>query len=95
LTTDEEEGNWDGTGLGLPICLKLITNMHAFIRYGSIPNVRTVFSLFIPLQGQGLMDYKLITIDIGDQKARELSIISNHKCNDLLIAEDNLGISKI
>jgi len=30
--TDEREENWDGTGLGLPICLTVCKNMHAFIK---------------------------------------------------------------
>jgi len=33
--TDESAENWDGTGLGLPICLTICNNMNAFIRYAS------------------------------------------------------------
>lgn len=30
--TDECDGNWDGTGLGLPICKTICISMQAFIR---------------------------------------------------------------
>jgi len=35
--TDESAENWDGTGLGLPICLTICKNMDAFIKYASQP----------------------------------------------------------
>jgi len=31
MNTDEEGGNWDGTGLGLPICLKLAIQTNSYI----------------------------------------------------------------
>jgi len=46
--TDENAENWDGTGLGLPICLTLCRNMNAFIKYASVPNEVTLFRLCIP-----------------------------------------------
>jgi len=30
--TDESADNWDGTGLGLPICLTICRSMNAFIK---------------------------------------------------------------
>lgn len=30
--SDESDNNWDGTGLGLPICLTICKRMGAFIR---------------------------------------------------------------
>lgn len=46
--TDESAENWDGTGLGLPICLNICKNMNSFIRYMSVPGKFTVFRLFVP-----------------------------------------------
>jgi len=46
--TDESAENWDGTGLGLPICLSICKNMDAFIKYSSSPNVFTNFRLYVP-----------------------------------------------
>jgi signal transduction histidine kinase len=31
MKTDQEGGNWDGTGLGLPICLKLAIQSNSYI----------------------------------------------------------------
>jgi len=46
--TDDTNENWDGTGLGLPICLNICRNMNAFIRYMSVPDKFTIFRLFVP-----------------------------------------------
>mmetsp|Transcript_14244 Transcript_14244/g.11741 ORF Transcript_14244/g.11741 Transcript_14244/m.11741 type:complete len:92 (+) Transcript_14244:501-776(+) len=46
--TDQTGENWDGTGLGLPICLTLCKNMDGFIKYSSERNQITVFRLYIP-----------------------------------------------
>lgn len=46
--TDDTNENWDGTGLGLPICLTICRNMNAFIRYMSVPDKFTIFRLFVP-----------------------------------------------
>jgi len=43
--TEDNNENWDGTGLGLPICLTLCKNMNAFIKYASTINVFTIFRL--------------------------------------------------
>jgi len=51
MVSDEEGENWDGTGLGLPICLKLATSYNSFIRYGSQVGNKTVFQFYYPFQG--------------------------------------------
>lgn len=33
--SDQTDNNWDGTGLGLPICAQLCNKIDAFIRYTS------------------------------------------------------------
>lgn len=46
--SDESHENWDGTGMGLPICMYICSKIGAFIRYSSVENVYTIFRLFIP-----------------------------------------------
>lgn len=43
--TDERGDNWDGTGLGLPICLTICKNMNSSIKYMSVVGKFTVFRL--------------------------------------------------
>jgi len=50
MVSDQEGSNWDGTGLGLPICLKLATTANSFIKYGSIIGVKTVFQFYFPYE---------------------------------------------
>ena len=45
MNTDQENRNWDGIGLGLPICLKLAIQNNCFIKYGSVLNEQTIFRL--------------------------------------------------
>lgn len=47
MESDQSANNWDGTGLGLPICAQLTLQLRAFIRYSSI-NGFTCFGLYIP-----------------------------------------------
>mmetsp|Transcript_1500 Transcript_1500/g.1280 ORF Transcript_1500/g.1280 Transcript_1500/m.1280 type:complete len:88 (-) Transcript_1500:711-974(-) len=53
--SDQSGDNWDGTGLGLPICLKLVHEIGGRIYYNSnkvsckaIGNNSTTFMLVIP-----------------------------------------------
>jgi nitrogen-specific signal transduction histidine kinase len=50
MVSDQVDSNWDGTGLGLPICLKLSNAAFSFIKYGSILSVKTVFLFYFPFQ---------------------------------------------
>lgn len=66
----------------------------AFIKYGSIPNTKTIFKLFIPLQGKGSIQFYQFKSNV-DQKSLSLLKNTNHNCKNLLIAEDNSGISNM
>mmetsp|Transcript_14106 Transcript_14106/g.11656 ORF Transcript_14106/g.11656 Transcript_14106/m.11656 type:complete len:257 (+) Transcript_14106:414-1184(+) len=48
MVSDENGNNWDGTGLGLPICLKLASSANCFIKYGSILGQKTLFQFYFP-----------------------------------------------
>lgn len=45
---DESGNNWDGMGLGLPICKQLLSNVGGKIFYKSVEKVYTKFVLVIP-----------------------------------------------
>lgn len=47
-SSDQTGVNWDGTGLGLPICKKILTELNGFIEYGSVKNKYTLFRLSVP-----------------------------------------------
>lgn len=44
--SDESAENWDGTGLGLPICKYIIQKLNGFIRYKSKENTYTIFRIY-------------------------------------------------
>jgi len=48
--SDQSHANWDGTGLGLPICAQLSHKLDAFIRYTSVQGQYTIFRLYLPIQ---------------------------------------------
>lgn len=58
--SDQSDNNWDGTGLGLPICAQLSLKIDACIRYISVEGEYTIFRLYIPIE-----------IKEGDEKLRE------------------------
>jgi len=41
--SDESAENWNGTGLGLPICKYIIEQVGGFIKYTSVQNKSTIF----------------------------------------------------
>jgi len=43
--TDQADNNWDGTGLGLPICAQLAVKLDASIKYSSVEGQWTAFRL--------------------------------------------------
>jgi len=45
--SDQSGDNWDGTGLGLPICLYICHQMRSFIRYTSVAQC-TIFRFYVP-----------------------------------------------
>eukprot|EP00801_Mesodinium_rubrum_P008009 Mrub_08022.p1 GENE.Mrub_08022~~Mrub_08022.p1 ORF type:complete len:210 (+),score=30.97 Mrub_08022:154-783(+) len=59
-TSDQTGTNWDGTGLGLPICLKLCNEVNGYIQYGSKVNVGSVFNFYLPFQGEGVIQDKIL-----------------------------------
>lgn len=44
--SDQTLMNWDGTGLGLPICAAILHKAGGFIRYWSVENQGTQFCIF-------------------------------------------------
>jgi len=91
--SDQSHTNWDGTGLGLPICAQLSIKLDAFIRYISVEGQYTFFRLYLP-----------ITQEIGTIKETETfsnkfnlddqSKTMKHSCNCVFLAEDNKNIMR-
>mmetsp|Transcript_57718 Transcript_57718/g.48778 ORF Transcript_57718/g.48778 Transcript_57718/m.48778 type:complete len:134 (-) Transcript_57718:449-850(-) len=108
--TDESADNWDGTGLGLPICLTICKNMDGFIKYASFPNKFTIFRLFVPYkigleEKVKIIKYHTIldefkiknSTDSTDNKEKVSDTCYlglSHVCNKVLVAEDNPNIMK-
>lgn len=46
--SDQTKMNWDGTGLGLPICATILEKAQGFIRYWSVEGEGTQFCVFVP-----------------------------------------------
>mmetsp|Transcript_14253 Transcript_14253/g.11746 ORF Transcript_14253/g.11746 Transcript_14253/m.11746 type:complete len:118 (+) Transcript_14253:1161-1514(+) len=92
--TDENGENWDGTGLGLPICLSICKNMDAFIKYSSILNLVTQFRLYVPHEMLATNPRKNRRIQSSNSIALSSTESLNHSCNQVLLAEDNPNILK-
>lgn len=91
--TDESAANWDGTGLGLPICKYIIEKMKGCIKYTSVECEYTIFRIYIPIK---LNDtYKVIrrfSTKTDSSHGTETTMNLNHDCKSVLIAEDNPNI---
>mmetsp|Transcript_5395 Transcript_5395/g.4774 ORF Transcript_5395/g.4774 Transcript_5395/m.4774 type:complete len:184 (+) Transcript_5395:574-1125(+) len=94
LESDQKEDNWDGTGLGLPICLTICKNMNAFICYASIPYQLTIFRLFIPYKEAKNRKRieKIHSMSSLIKSSEESKFL--HQCNKVLLADDNPHILK-
>jgi len=90
--TDQSGENMDGTGLGLPICLAICKNMDGFIKYASVQNKSTIFRLYVPYEDY-LRKQTLKVHSTNTPLTSEESVII-HKCNQILLAEDNPNIIK-
>jgi len=97
LCSDQKGGNWDGIGLGLPICLRLATETNSFIRYGSKPGISTVFRFYVPLVGRGIMEPVVQVTIAKENLAIRISNLTNsdHCCSQIYLAEDSEGISEL
>lgn len=93
--TDESADNWDGTGLGLPICLTICKSMDAFIRYMSLPDNFTIFRLYVPyVHLQTKVVKYLSAVSVSNTSEGRESEDFGHNCNQILLAEDNPNILK-
>lgn len=95
MHSDQSNENWDGIGLGMPISKDLAHKINAFIKYGSIEKVKTIFQLYVPLEGRGeYLKSNSIFSNHTDLISRSKNIsLDDHKCAQIYIAEDNIHIS--
>jgi len=84
MTSDQKDMNWDGIGLGLPICLQLAKQNNYIISYGSIPSFYTVFQLYVPLIGKGSLEYFEERIYKKTKKERIRSVLPSTSLNELI-----------
>ena len=95
--SDQTGANFDGTGLGLPICAQLCLKIGAFIRYTSQQGEKsgTTFQLYIedhcdPIYHSS--DEKLEFDFLNKDCVSDATL--THTCNMLLIAEDSKSIMR-
>jgi len=93
--SDQSHANWDGTGLGLPICAQLSHKLDAFIRYTSVQGQYTIFCLYLPIQHAiGTIKNNITFCNTFNLDDKDKSTLMKHKCNCVLIAEDNKNIMR-
>jgi len=93
--SDQSHANWDGTGLGLPICAQLSHKLDAFIRYTSVQGQYTIFRLYLPIQHAiGTIQDNHTFTNTFNLDEKDKSTLMKHKCNCVLLAEDNKNIMR-